>query len=881
MVRIICFNVQYLLLVILFSTTTVTDANANISGTSFSFLVCNLSPDSRDFNENKLTSPVPVYLNVLNQTFQMLRDEDVWKFQSLSTPLAVVCTIKQEIRAVIERSRQQGISVDLQRIRQNLRMVLEANLSDSLTMVMNAAHHPLTTEQEKTAGESFLRAAIDADFFNRMPLLSPVEATLKNQDFIHYTLASDHNDHNLVQILQNLLMLLEVKLDEELCRLAAEQGTTETKDSADECKSIVVGVVTHPQGQDKKQGENKNVAGSRNSQHANTQSSGATQQPVNNDHPSDQESGDRGNNNEPCHVHKGSTCPHPDCHNGPCRCHECLHSDTIQSRGIRKQRFSAEHLTDSIPDAYKVLLAPPIELPPETVIRQLYPEAHILEQSSDTESLVQSQLPHRSRRQSAPGLAMTDTREIRGANPVRASTENESRYTNLENKTVEEILKEINAEDKQVTSALKDSRSNILELLHKVQKTIHRHGRVFLIGAGSSGRLAIVSSAATPEKLVALIAGGDAAIATSKGGAEDSFTSAWQELSEQHNINRNDLLIGISASGRTPYALAALAIARQQGITTGSIACSSHAKMSGFSDAPVEINAGPEYITGSTRMKSATAQKIILDMISMVALNPDQDLEALLQRFIKGSSDITGAISQSLPQLTALVEKVIPILQNQGRLIYLGNGLPGRLSVIDASECPPTFGVEHSTVTGLIEGGIEAFRHTPASTPQDNASAGQDLIRQGVTGADIVVGVGIDNISGYVQDGLTRSNTEGTATALIMVDSQPDKTDQQNVIISIPSAENPAEYEALAGTAIRQMLNMLTTSAMIRLDRVAGNRMSHMHASNEKLVAREAVNLASIEGITLLAARMLLTIFKSTAAVMKYLREIEKSLEPQ
>ena len=389
---------------------------------------------------------------------------------------------EQEIRAVIDRARQQGISVDLQRIRQNLQMVLEANLSDSLVAVMNTAHQPLTTEQKKAAGESFLRAAMMAvdnteyDPLTSKPVLTPVETTLKHQDSVFYKLASSHNDHSLLPILQNRLMLLEVKLDEELCRLSTEQGTVYASGTADGCGGIVLGMVAHPEGEDKKEA-GKKVAGVENSQPTNSQPSSTGQQSTRQDYSSDTGAGGRGNNNEPCHDHMGSTCPHPDCNNSPCRCHECLQAGSTQSEGIRKQRLSATYLHNSIPGPFQALLE--LKLPPETIIRQLYPLAHIIRETSDTEAVTEGHPPRRPRRLSAPGLAMPATGTATALNVVQASTENESRYTHLENKTIKEILKEINDEDWRVPLALEASSATILKLLQKVQETIKRKGRVF------------------------------------------------------------------------------------------------------------------------------------------------------------------------------------------------------------------------------------------------------------------------------------------------------------------------------------------------------------------------------------------------------------------
>lgn len=208
-------------------------------------------------------------------------------------------------------------------------------------------------------------------------------------------------------------------------------------------------------------------------------------------------------------------------------------------------------------------------------------------------------------------------------------TEESSRYDHLERMSLTDLLHSINAEDQKVPNAVKEAIPQIERLAAAVIEKMEDGGRLFYIGAGTSGRLGVVDASEIPptfgmphDRVVALIAGGDQAIRRAVEGAEDDEEQAWIDL-QMHGISNRDFLLGIAASGRTPYVVGALRQARQQGIQTGCITCNPQSQVSKHADFPVEIVVGPEFVTGSTRMKSGTAQKLALNMIStsvMIAL---------------------------------------------------------------------------------------------------------------------------------------------------------------------------------------------------------------------------------------------------------------------
>lgn len=185
-----------------------------------------------------------------------------------------------------------------------------------------------------------------------------------------------------------------------------------------------------------------------------------------------------------------------------------------------------------------------------------------------------------------------------------------------------ELLTNINNEDKTVPFAVEKAIPQIEQLASEVADKLVAGGRLFYLGAGTSGRLAIVDASECPPTygvpyglVIALIAGGEKAITQAVEFAEDSPDAGWKEL-EKHFVSSKDVVIGLAASGTTPYVTGALTQCRQRGITTGCIVCNVGSPVATVSDYPVEVVVGPEFVTGSTRMKSGTAQKLVLNMIS-------------------------------------------------------------------------------------------------------------------------------------------------------------------------------------------------------------------------------------------------------------------------
>lgn len=205
-------------------------------------------------------------------------------------------------------------------------------------------------------------------------------------------------------------------------------------------------------------------------------------------------------------------------------------------------------------------------------------------------------------------------------------TEQDSLYDNLDKKTVMELLTEINAEDQKVALAVQKTIPEIERLVTGIVERMRRGGRLFYIGAGTSGRLGVLDASEIPPTygmpdtyVIGLIAGGDTALRHPVEAAEDDFEKAWQELLS-YNINANDTLVGIAASGTTPYVVGALRKARENGILTGAISCNPDSPIAAEAEIKIQPIVGPEFVTGSTRMKSGTAQKLVLNMISTTTM---------------------------------------------------------------------------------------------------------------------------------------------------------------------------------------------------------------------------------------------------------------------
>ncbi|WP_311440920.1 N-acetylmuramic acid 6-phosphate etherase [Hoylesella buccalis] len=259
-------------------------------------------------------------------------------------------------------------------------------------------------------------------------------------------------------------------------------------------------------------------------------------------------------------------------------------------------------------------------------------------------------------------------------------TEEASLYNNLEHKSVEELLQDINTEDQKVALAVQKTIPQIAKLVKLIVPRMKRGGRIFYMGAGTSGRLGVLDASELPPTfgvsktlVIGLIAGGDTALRNAVEAAEDDEEHGWNELAE-HNINSNDTVIGIAASGTTPYVVGALRDAREHGILTACITSNPDSPMAAESDIAIEMIVGPEYVTGSSRMKSGTGQKMILNMISTAVMiqlgrvkgnkmvNMQLTNQKLVDRGTRMLVDILGldyGKAKSLLLLHGSVEKVL------------------------------------------------------------------------------------------------------------------------------------------------------------------------------------------------------------------------------
>ncbi|QED38440.1 N-acetylmuramic acid 6-phosphate etherase [Antarcticibacterium arcticum] len=204
----------------------------------------------------------------------------------------------------------------------------------------------------------------------------------------------------------------------------------------------------------------------------------------------------------------------------------------------------------------------------------------------------------------------------------KPSTEQSSRYNDLELMSTEELLRNMNREDKTVPELIEKEIPKIQELVDVITKQIEIGGRLFYIGAGTSGRLGVLDASECPptfgvsdDVVIGLIAGGDVALRKAVENAEDNNIQAWKDLQE-FDINAKDVLIGIAASGTTPYVIGGIKQAAENGLITGCITNNRNSPLAAAAKYPIEIEVGPEFVTGSTRMKSGTAQKLVLNMIS-------------------------------------------------------------------------------------------------------------------------------------------------------------------------------------------------------------------------------------------------------------------------
>ncbi|MEO6177730.1 MAG: N-acetylmuramic acid 6-phosphate etherase [Flavobacterium circumlabens] len=252
------------------------------------------------------------------------------------------------------------------------------------------------------------------------------------------------------------------------------------------------------------------------------------------------------------------------------------------------------------------------------------------------------------------------------------TTEQASKYEHLEKMSVHELLTNINNEDKTVPHAVEKALPQIEALVAQVVNQLKLGGRLFYIGAGTSGRLGVVDASECPptfgvpfDLVNGIIAGGDTAIRRAVENAEDNATQAWIDL-QAHNIDKNDVVIGIAASGTTPYVIGGLESCNQHNIVTGSISCNAGSPLSLTAQFPIDVVVGPEFVTGSSRMKAGTAQKLVLNMISTAAMiqlgkvkgNKMVDMQLSNVKLVdRGVKMIMGEIPVSYEEASDLLKK--------------------------------------------------------------------------------------------------------------------------------------------------------------------------------------------------------------------------------
>ncbi|MDN3668778.1 N-acetylmuramic acid 6-phosphate etherase [Echinicola jeungdonensis] len=248
-------------------------------------------------------------------------------------------------------------------------------------------------------------------------------------------------------------------------------------------------------------------------------------------------------------------------------------------------------------------------------------------------------------------------------------TESSSYYDNLENMSVGELISNINQEDQSVPIAVKKALPEIEKLIEKIVPRMEKGGRLFYIGAGTSGRLGILDASECPptygvphDMVIGIIAGGDQAIRKAVENAEDDTHQAWRDI-QNYGFNEQDTVIGIAASGTTPYVIGGIQAAHQNGLLTGCITCNENSPLSKVSQNPVEVIVGPEFVTGSTRMKAGTAQKLVLNMISTAVMiklgkvkgnkmvNMQLSNEKLVRRGTKMIMEATGLFEEDAKKL--------------------------------------------------------------------------------------------------------------------------------------------------------------------------------------------------------------------------------------
>lgn len=263
---------------------------------------------------------------------------------------------------------------------------------------------------------------------------------------------------------------------------------------------------------------------------------------------------------------------------------------------------------------------------------------------------------------------------MNSGNIAPKTTEQASLYQHLEQMSVTELLENMNREDQKVAEVIAGITPQISALVEVVVSRMKSGGRLFYMGSGTSGRLGVVDASECPPtfgvphgRVVGIIAGGDPAIRKAQEFAEDDTQQGWKDL-QAHDISPKDVVVGITASGSTPYVLGAIAACKKAGITTGGITCNAGAALSTEVDFPIEAVVGPEFVTGSTRMKAGTAQKLVLNMISTATM--------IQMGHVKGNQMVDMQLSNDklVERGTAMVQSATGLPTEKAKALLLMHG---------------------------------------------------------------------------------------------------------------------------------------------------------------------------------------------------------------
>ena len=424
-------------------------------------------------------------------------------------------------------------------------------------------------------------------------------------------------------------------------------------------------------------------------------------------------------------------------------------------------------------------------------------------------------------------------------------TEKESGKLTLEAMETKDLQDKMSESYQSLPDSIYAKLSEIHTLISETKQCIYSGGRVFLLGAGTSGRIAAECSSYNPESIIVIPSGGQDAIFVAKEGAEDEYTSAWIAL-KRHGVSSNDIVIGLSASGTAPFVVGGLCCAQAQGIKTAAISCNDNAAISKFATHVVEVPVGSEFITGSTRLKSGSLQLFITSLLASTSVSSEFDTIASIENLLIELKRHTFNFQFCGTEMQNIIEVAATAIKNKGRIIYVGNDACGRLGIIDASECPPTFGTKRHQVQGIIIEGDEVFKATCNAELGETLEAQLERLELNKNDAVIMLLSCFHRELNYVHI-ISHCKKVQANCAAIEITRAPANVNQSivpTVTLPVPSSEG-STAEILLKMQLKQALNLISTIVMIQDGRVVGNRMSKMSRTNQKLQRRELHNLAS------------------------------------